>query len=163
MAGQSVTRFLAAVAAPPLTLLLIVVGLCGLIFELLIPGAMLPGVAGAVALAAGLVLLVDADAMSGGLPDAVTLAIVGLAAAVVLLIVGAAARARRWPIVSGREDLIAAEGVVVQPGWARVRGELWRIASHRPLTPGSAIRVVRVEGLLLQVEPVKSAEGGGVP
>jgi membrane-bound serine protease (ClpP class) len=63
----------------------------------------------------------------------------------------------------GREELIGEMGVAevgVDPdGVVRVRDALWRARTNRatPIAAGDAVRVVAVEGLLLEVEP----ESGG--
>ncbi len=63
----------------------------------------------------------------------------------------------------GREDLVGETGVAevaVDPdGVVRVRDALWRARTNRatPISAGDAIRVVAVEGILLEVEP----ESGG--
>ena len=63
----------------------------------------------------------------------------------------------------GREELIGEMGVAevgVDPdGVVRVRDALWRARTHRatPIAAGAAVRVVAVEGVLLEVEP----EAGG--
>jgi len=51
-------------------------------------------------------------------------------------------KARRRPVVSGREELIGSTGVVLEDfereGWARVHGETWRIVSAAPLKRAGA-------------------------
>jgi membrane-bound serine protease (ClpP class) len=65
-------------------------------------------------------------------------------------------KARRQPVVSGREDLQGADALVLEDfegeGWARVRGERWRVQSAVPLKRGEHARVTRVSGLTLTVE-----------
>ena len=39
----------------------------------------------------------------------------------------------------------------------RVHGELWRAVSSQPMPEGSSVRVTKVEGLKLYVEPVQVA------
>jgi len=61
-------------------------------------------------------------------------------------------------VVSGREELIGSSGEVLEDfdgkdGWARVHGETWRIRSGQPLAEGQKIRVVRMDGLVFDVEP----------
>ncbi|CAN5824216.1 hypothetical protein BH24ACT3_BH24ACT3_16600 [soil metagenome] len=63
----------------------------------------------------------------------------------------------------GREWMIGEEGEAVATidpdGVVRIREALWRARTNRatPVEPGEAVRVVGIEGLLLEVEP---AEGG---
>lgn len=76
-----------------------------------------------------------------------------------------ALRARRRPVVSGREEMVGADGMVLVRGdagiWAQVHGERWRVTSPDSLQPGQRIRVVGMQGLTLQVraETVPVNEG----
>jgi membrane-bound serine protease (ClpP class) len=58
--------------------------------------------------------------------------------------------------VSGREDLAGAEALVLgdfdNEGWARVKGETWRVRSPVPLKEGEHVKVTAVSGLTLTVE-----------
>jgi len=81
-----------------------------------------------------------------------------LAGALVLLaIVSFAVRARRRPVVSGREGLTREIAEAVEDfehqGLVRVHGELWTAVSPRPVRAGERLRIRAVEGLLIQVEP----------
>jgi len=49
------------------------------------------------------------------------------------------------PLLPGGEGLI------------RVHGELWQAESAQPVQEGKTVRIVRVEGLKLHVEPVDAA------
>jgi len=42
-------------------------------------------------------------------------------------------------------------------GMIRVHGELWRAESSRPVQEGEPVRILRVEGLKLYVEPADAA------
>ena len=72
-----------------------------------------------------------------------------------------ALRARRRPVVSGREEMVGAEGVVLERAdsgaWAQVHGERWRVTSPDPLQPGQRIRVIGMQGLTLQVRAERVA------
>jgi membrane-bound serine protease (ClpP class) len=65
--------------------------------------------------------------------------------------------------VSGHEELVGANGEVLDnfdgtKGWARVHGETWRISSRQPLKRGQKVRVVKMRGLILDVEPEDEKE-----
>ena len=66
-----------------------------------------------------------------------------------------ALKARHHPIVSGREELIGAEGEMLEDmpgeGMARIHGELWSVRSAQHLFRGQKVRVTGMEGLVLQV------------
>jgi len=72
-------------------------------------------------------------------------------------------RARRRPVVGGREALIGAIGTVLNDmktqGEVRVLGEVWHAHSTVPLQAGERVRVLaQEEGLRLSVEPEKKEE-----
>ena len=71
------------------------------------------------------------------------------------LVVGMALKARHHPIVSGREELIGAEGEILEDiideGMIRVHGELWSARSAQHPFRGQKVRVVGMEGLVLIV------------
>jgi membrane-bound serine protease (ClpP class) len=137
-------------------------GIACIVAEAFVPSFGTLGIGGSVALIAGMVMLMDPDVPGYGLPLPLIVGVAVFSAGLVFATVSLAARARRRPVVSGREDLLGAQGVMVQEGWARVRGELWRVVSPAPLATGQAVRVIRLDGLTLSVEPITSLnEGGG--
>jgi membrane-bound serine protease (ClpP class) len=136
---------------------LIVLGLAFIVAEAFLPSFGSLGIGGAVALIIGSVILFEPQ--EGGyrvpLPFIVTLGVVS--AVIVFSIVAMAARVRKRRVVSGSEHIIGAGGLVLadmqNDGWAQVQGERWRIASRVPLACGQKVRVVRIDGLTLSVEP----------
>ena len=58
-------------------------------------------------------------------------------------------------------SLVGATGEVSErlapSGQVRVLGEIWEARSSSELPPGSRVRVVAVDGLILEVEPVDEA------
>src|SRR5271168_3459293 len=73
-------------------------------------------------------------------------------------LMGIALRARRNKRVSGVEGLIGETGVahtsLAPRGKIFVHGELWDAVSSSDVNPGQSVIVRRVDGLLLQVEPL---------
>lgn len=116
---------------------------------------------GVVALVAGSLTLYDGVDMSW-----ITL-LVGVLGVPLFMIAGmpAMVRTRFSTPTIGREWMIGELGeavTAVDPdGVVRVRGALWRARTNRatPLTEADAVRVVEVDGLLLEVEPL---EGGAI-
>ena len=137
-------------------LALILLGLALLVAELLAPSFGAFGVGGIVAFIAGGILLFDHDAPGFGVPLALVLALAATSAAVILLGGSMALKARRRPVVSGREGLPGAFGEVLEVSdgeiWAQVQGELWRVSSQQPLLSGQRIRVLGLHGLTLEVQ-----------
>ncbi|MGE5524666.1 MAG: NfeD family protein [Rhodospirillaceae bacterium] len=142
-------------------LALIFFGIACIVAEAFVPSFGTLGIGGSIALIAGMVMLMDPDVPGYGVPLPFVVGVGLFSAGLVFATVSLAARARRRPVVSGSEDLVGAQGVVIQDGWARVRGELWRVASTAPLATGQTVRVVRLDGLTLSVEPITSLNKGG--
>ena len=205
-------RFLSAIAHPEVAYLLMTLGMIGLTVELWNPGAVLPGVAGALSLllaffalqilpmnTTGLLLVLlgigllvlELKVPSGVLGVGGTIALVigsimmtgsvpgvsvglsfiipaALAFAIIFLFLGRLAlAAQRRPPVTGIEGLVGIAGQARDPltpnatGYVLVRGELWRARSRSPVEPGAPIRVLQVDGLTLDVEPLPASTSHG--
>jgi membrane-bound serine protease (ClpP class) len=136
---------------------LILLGIVFIVAEAFMPSFGALGIGGIVAIAFGMVILIDPDTAPG---FDIPLAFIGGFSAMMGLALFATAymalKARRRPVVTGREDLHGADAVVLEDfegeGWARVRGERWRVQSDVPLKRGEHARVTRVSGLTLTVE-----------
>ena len=126
--------------------------------ELKHPGVGLPLVGGLVCLVVGGLLLFD-PAVTGVRVSPWLLALVAaLLAGFFLLVVRAVVAARRLPAPAGMDALVGAVGVALSPleprGEVRVAHERWSAEAVRGTIPaGTAVRVVRREGLKLIVEP----------
>lgn len=203
---SAMEKILHRLAHPHLAYILLLLGIYGLIFELATPGAVFPGVVGAILLVLALVALETLEVNWGGLAliglsvlffiadihltgyGALTvggtvafvlgsmilfpstripslklpLGMVGAAAAATVAfflgVVGVGIRALKRKVTSGIEGLIGAEGLAktgLNPeGIVHIRGEEWRARSVQPVRPGAKVRVIRLEGLTVHVEPL---------
>ena len=203
------TQLLAVITNPNIAYFLMLVGVYGLLLEGYNPGAIVPGVVGAIALllalyafqvlsvnyaglgliALGLILIV-AEAFSpsfgalglGGIAAFVFGSVilmdsdvpefqiarpliggVALGAGLLLLItVLLLSRSRQRPVQTGTEQLLREPVFALesfkQSGNVRVHGEIWHARSAVPIEAGQQLRVVRVDGLTLEVEPVAQDE-----
>lgn len=137
-------------------LALIVLGTGLLIAELFTPTFGVLGAGGLAAMVAGGLLLFDTEAPGFGVPLPLVLGLAVASAVIVLVGGGLALKARRRPVVSGRENLPGTTGEVLEVNtgeiWAEVLGERWKVVSTQPLAPGQRIRVLRLRGLTLQVQ-----------
>jgi len=136
---------------------LIILGLALMTGEVFMPSFVL-GIGGLIAFVIGSVLLIDTDMPGFGIPWALIVPVALASALFIFFVAGMALKARQRPVVSGREQLIGSSGEVLvdfdgKDGWARVHGETWRIRSRQPLVRGQKIRVVRMDGLIFDVEP----------
>ena len=141
-------------------LALILLGIGLMTAEVFLPAYGSLGIGGAIAFVVGSVMLIDTEVPGFGVPLPFVLGIAAASAAFLIGVAGLALRARRRPVVSGRETLIGAVGEVLHDfhgeGWARVQGETWRVRSAAPMRAGERVSVAAVDGLVLQVQPTKS-------
>ncbi len=119
------------------------------------------GFGGIVAFVLGSILLFDTDAPGFGVNLGVIAGLALGAAAVLALTLFLVLRARRAPVVTGGGALLGQTAEVLEPfsgeGWVRVMGERWRVQCAVPLAAGARVRVTRMDGLLLTVEPLDTA------
>ncbi len=135
---------------------LLLLGVALLVAEAVLSTFGVLGIGGVVAFVAGGILLFDHDVPGFGVPVTLIAVLALTSVAVVMVTANLALRGRRRPIVSGREQLIGEHGRVTEASgdeaWAEVRGERWRVRSDQPLAPGQRVRVLRLDGLTLEVQ-----------
>jgi membrane-bound serine protease (ClpP class) len=199
------TRFLSVITHPTIAYGLMLIGIYGLLLEGYNPGAMLPGVVGAISLVValfafqvlsvnfagfalialgigmivgefffptygslgigGLIAFVAGSIMlfdtGPGGPHLAVPVIAGVATAGALILLGLVflgTRSLRRPVVTGREAMIGATAEAFEDfdeqGRVRLGGELWNARTSRPVRAGEPVRIVRMDGLMLWVEPV---------
>jgi membrane-bound serine protease (ClpP class) len=128
-----------------------------IVAESFVPSFGTLGLGGIVAFVFGSVMLLDSDVPGFSIAWQL-IAVMGLAGSLLLLgIVSFAVRARRRPVVSGQEGLLRERAEAVEAfdhqGLVRVHGELWNAVTQTPVQAGQRLRIVRIDGLTLQVEP----------
>lgn len=140
-------------------LALIALGLAFMVAEVFFPSFGALGIGGVVAFVVGSVILIDTDLPGYGIPLALIGSIAIMSALFMLLVVGVALKARKRPVVSGREELVGSVGEVLDDfeseGWARVHSETWRVRSTEPMRRGQQVKVVAMNGLMLDVVDAK--------
>ncbi len=147
-------------------LALIVLGIGFMVAEAFTPAFGSLGVGGLVAFVIGSVILFDSDKTPEfSIPYTLIGGVSVASAGFLFLIVGMMVKGRSRPVVSGREDMIGAPGEVLEDfdgeGWARVRGERWRVRAAGALQSGVRVRVTAMDGLILTVEPGSTNGNGG--
>jgi membrane-bound serine protease (ClpP class) len=139
-------------------LALVALGVGMIVAEFHVPAFGSLGLGGLVAFVVGSIILFDAETpgMAIGRPLIAGIATVG--ALVVLTIVFLGARAQRRPVVTGARGMLGQRAEVIEnftdQGQVRYAGELWSARTATPLHIGQQVRIVKVEGLGLWVEPV---------
>ncbi len=139
---------------------LILLGVAFMVAEAFLPSFGALGFGGLVAFIIGSVMLIDTDVPGYGLPWSLIVPVALASAGFVFLVASMAVRARRRPVVTGREDMLGAQGTVLADcdgeGWATVHGETWRVRCATPLKRGDRVRVTGMDGLTLQVRVIDS-------
>ena len=139
---------------------LLIASIVAFIVELLHPGVGLPAVIGIVCLISGGLLLFDPSVPGVSVSPLVIVPVAVFAGFFFLIVVRKAIALRRLKVVSRDEQLVGQEGVVLQDldptGVVQVASEHWTASPVRG-TPrrGDHVRVVRMDGLRLEVEPVE--------
>jgi membrane-bound serine protease (ClpP class) len=140
-------------------LALIVLGIAFMVAEAFLPSFGALGIGGIIAFIAGSLMLIDINMPGYGIPWPMIAAAALASALFLVFVIGMALKSRRAPIVSGREELIGAVGEVLEDtpgeGMARIHGELWSVRCAQPLVRGQKVRVAGIDGLVLQVNPMK--------
>ncbi|MEP7208217.1 MAG: nodulation protein NfeD [Casimicrobiaceae bacterium] len=140
-------------------LALILLGIAMMVAEAFLPSFVL-GTGGVIALAFGALMLIDTEIPGYGVPLGLVMPVAIGTGLIIFGVVSFALKARKRPIVSGREALVGATGEIMDAfsseGWAMIEGEQWRVVSATPLGRGQKVSVVRIDGLTLTVVP----EGG---
>jgi len=141
---------------------LILFGIALMITEAFVPSIGILGLSGVVSFVIGSVILMDTDVPGFG----INLGLVGgfalSSVALFIIAIGLLLKSRHRPIVSGKEEMIGRVGVVIDDftgtGMIRIHSENWRAACEYPLRKNQKVRVTAINGLLLQVIPIKKQE-----
>ena len=76
----------------------------------------------------------------------------------IVALVWVGSRAMRRPVVTGMQGMVGATAEAFEDfaseGRVRFGGEIWNARTSAPVSQGKTVRIVRVDGLLLWVEPV---------
>lgn len=149
-----------ALSANYAALALIILGLILFVAEAFTPTFGVLAGGGLISFIIGSLMLFERSAVFPGLSLTVVVPTALITLALVVLVVGAAVRAHRRKVETGKEGMIGLRGearTTLKPeGQVFVRGELWRAVSEEGvIKKGEPIEVTGVEGLKLKVRKVK--------
>jgi membrane-bound serine protease (ClpP class) len=138
-------------------LALIALGIALIVAEAFAPSFGALGVGGIVAFTIGSIMLFEGEVpgfhIARGLIGGTALA----AAIVMLLTAGVFMRARRTRVATGVEQLLQEHAIALEDfataGRVDIHGETWRAVTRTPVTKGARLKVLRVDGLTLEVAP----------
>ena len=143
--------------------LMIVLALVLFVLEAKFPTHGVLGVGGVVAMVLGALMLIRSPLTGRGVSLATALAVVIPFAVIVIILARLVLKSRSWKLSTGQEELVGELGEVTEPvgaggnfGMVFVHGELWRATAvdGQTIPKGARIRVAKVHGLTLEVEPV---------
>ena len=138
---------------------LILLGLGLLVAEIKVVSHGLLALGGVIALILGSLLLYESPTPVIRVSLAVILAMVSTLSAIILFIVWRAVAIRSQPVVTGMAGMVGEIGEaatdLAPEGQVYAHGELWSATATAAVRKGGAVRVLRVEGLHLTVEPLK--------
>ncbi|MGB2589995.1 MAG: nodulation protein NfeD [Candidatus Acidiferrum sp.] len=118
---------------------------------------------GIVSMMLGAMFLIRSPLTAGGVSLGVAFAVTLPFAVITIFLMRLVLRSRTWKVATGKEELMGEEGVTVSPlaagqeGMIRIHGELWSAISSRAVAEGKPVRVRRIDGLKLHVEPDEAA------
>jgi membrane-bound serine protease (ClpP class) len=134
---------------------------------------------GIISMLLGAMFLIRSPITGGGVSLGVALSVTLPFAGITVFLMRLVLRSRHWKAATGKEELVGEQGIVVSlsqgtgatppasnppvfvQAMIRVHGELWRAVSAQPVTEGEPVRVLRVEGLKLYVEPIRVGISAG--
>jgi len=139
---------------------LIILGVIFMVAEAFVPSFGALGIGGVAAFVIGSIILMDTDVPGFGvsLPLIGSIALVSSALFAIVLVM--VYKARQRPVVSGQEELVGAIAEATQDfeqqGYVHLHGESWKAISSTPVKKGEKIRVTKLDGLTVYVEPVRN-------
>ncbi len=143
-------------------LLLIGLALALFILEAHVSSHGVLGAGGAAAMLIGALMLIRSPITGAGVSLTVALGVTLPCAVITVVLMRLVLRSRRWKPQTGVEEMVSETGEVTEPigagdeafGQVFVHGERWRAAAPRAIPKGARVRVVRVDGLTVHVEPL---------
>lgn len=145
---------------------LIALALALFVLEAKFPTHGVLGLGGLVSMTLGALLLIRSPLTGRGVSLLTALSVAIPFAIIIVFLMRLVLRSHHWKPTTGKEELIGEQGQVTEPigsaasaaGMVFVHGELWRAAAANgeAIPKGSRIRVRKVTGLTLEVEPVAS-------
>jgi len=140
---------------------LLVLGMGCLIAEAFVVTGGILAVGGSVAMVLGAVMLIDTEIPQLSIGWGTAVAVTVPFAAITVFLLQLAIRSFRYKVATGSEGMVGEAGVAKSEisaggGQVFVHGELWTARSPSTIAKGAPVRVVAVEGLKLEVEPLSS-------
>lgn len=134
---------------------LMMLGLALMVGEAFAPSFGILGIGGTVAFVLGATILIDTDAPGFELSWPVIAGVATFSLILTLVILRLAIESSRRQVQTGLSAMIGSAGTVLDwagtHGHVLAHGERWQACAATPLAAGSMVRIVRIEGLTLEV------------
>lgn len=140
-------------------LILILLGIAFMVAEVFVVGFGILGIGGVISFAFGSILLFDADTLGHDISMPLIIAFTVFTLAFFIFVLRLFISSKSAKIVSGVEEMIGALAEVIQVSGGkylvRCHGEIWSAESKSKLDIGDRVEVVGLDGLVLNVKPIK--------
>ena len=167
--GVSLILFLVAMQTLPvnaLGILLILLGIVLFVLEAKFTSYGLLGIGGVVSILIGAMILIESPMTGFGVSRVVALGVTVPLAVIAIFLMRLVLKSFEWKPSMGNEQLVGETCEVTEAihpagspyegsgGMVFLQGELWRASSDREIAKGTQVRVKKVDGLTVHVEPV---------
>lgn len=118
---------------------------------------------GVIAMIFGAIFLIRSPLTSGGVSVGMAIAVTLPFALISVFLMRLVLRSRKWKQAAGTEEMLGEQGIAWYglqggvEGMVRIHGEIWRAVAEQDVPAGAAVRVRKIEGLKLYVEPAKTS------
>lgn len=137
---------------------LLLFGIVCMVAEVVMTSFGVLGIGGVVAFVIGSIFLLDTNAPGFAVAWQIIALMAAISALFFFVVINLAIRSSQRKVVTGHEALAGSIGEVIEytnnQYQIRIHGEIWRASSAQPLRLGQKVRVLKVSGLLLTVEPL---------
>ena len=140
-----------------LGLLLMILGIALIVAEILLPTV---GVLGVLGIAAVIISAIVIHSASVPGIEIVLPLVAGFAVVGGIVVIGTgwlARKSMKQPVVTGEEGMIGARAEAIdsfsEKGSVQYGGEIWKARTQAPVRAGQPVRIVKIDGLELWVEP----------
>jgi membrane-bound serine protease (ClpP class) len=117
---------------------------------------------GIIAMLFGAIFLIRSPLTSGGVSLGMAFSVTLPFAVLSVFLMRLVLRSRKWKPAAGAEEMLNEQGIAVSglksgaEGMIRIHGETWRAVADQDVAAGAAVRVRKIAGLTLYVEPAKA-------
>jgi membrane-bound serine protease (ClpP class) len=142
-------------------LALIIVGLILIVAEAFVPSFGALGLGGIVALIFGSIMMFDSGIPGFGISYTFVVTLAVVAGGLLVWLVTYILKFRRRGAVSGRESILRGTGIALEAfegdGHVWLESETWSARSKVPIKKDQQVSIKRMDGLVLDVEPIEAA------